>query len=158
MYTSMLGLAVSALLGSATPHFETEYREAKALAAREQKPLIIVLGAGETAWSGIVTDGGPDVEALKSMHDSYVCIYVDTETDKGHRLAADFEFHNTPACIISDKTGELQAYRHEGPVTAATFSAVLRQYADPNRVIARTDSNQPNTSNYAPPVQQQCLT
>src|SRR5438477_11523573 len=131
MYTSMIGLAVSALLGSAAPSWNTDYRDAKALAAREHKPLVVVLCTctGEAAWSGITTEGNLGTESNKVLRDSYICVYVDTDTDRGRRLAADFELKTCPALIISAKTGDLQAYAHHGRLGAKRLTEVLRQYA-----------------------------
>jgi hypothetical protein len=166
MYTSMIGLAVAAWLSSATPNFQTDYRDAKALAARESKPLLVVLCTctGEAAWNRIATEGSLGTESLKVLRESYVCVYVDTATDRGRRLAADFDLTNGPALIISDKTGEVQAYRHDGALPASQLAEVFKTYANPDRIVSTTDSNRATTSNYAPAyftppaLQQQCLT
>jgi hypothetical protein len=162
MYTSMIGMALSALLGSAAPNWQTDYRDAKAMAVREHKPLVVVLCTctGEAAWNGITTEGSLAGESLKILRESYVCLYVDTDSEKGRRLAADFDLTTGPAMIISDKTGELQAYRHDGAQSAGKLTEVLRQYANPDRVVSTTDSNRTtSTSNYfTPPALQQCLT
>ncbi len=163
MYTSMIGLAATAWLASTAPNWQTDYRDAKALAARENKPLVVVMCTGAPAWNGISTEGSLSPEALKALKDSYVCLYVDTDTPKGRRLAADFDITGT-ALIISDKTGDLQAYRHDGVQSASQLAEVFRQYANPDRVVTTTDSNRASQSNYAPAyfnppaIQQQCLT
>lgn len=162
MYTSMIGLAVTAIFGSAVPVWHTNYREAKDLAAREHKPLVVVLCTctGEAAWNGITSEGGLNAESLKVLRDSYVCVYVDTDSDKGRRLAADFELTNGPAIIISDKSGDVQAYRHDGAQTPSALAEVFKRYANPDRVVTTTDSNRATSaSNYfAPAALQQCLT
>jgi hypothetical protein len=162
MYTSMIGLAVSAFLGTATPVWQTDYREAKAQAARDQKPMVVVLCTctGEAAWNGITTEGSLGNETLKILRESYVCVYVDTDSDKGRRLAVDFDLKSGPSLIISDKTGEVQAYRQDGTLSAGKLTEVLRLYANPDRVVSQTDSNRvvAPASYFTPPVLQQCLT
>ena len=167
MYTSMFGFAVTAMLSAAAPTFQTDYRDAKALAARESKPLLVVLCTctGEAAWNRIAIEGSLGTESLKVLRESYVCVYVDTASDRGSRLAADFDLTNGPALIISDKTGEVQAYRHDGAQPASQLAEVFKTYANPDRLVSTTESNQkPVTTNYAPAyftpqaLQQQCLT
>lgn len=159
MYTSMMGLAVSAILSSAVPEFQTDYRSAKALAARDHKPLVVVLCTGEAAWKGIVPQGGLNEQSLKTLHDSCVCVFIDIDTDRGQRLATDFEFRHGPALIISDRSGEVQAYRHEGTLTSAEMSDVVRLYATAEGLATQTNK-QPSYSPpaYFNPLQQQCLT
>lgn len=161
MYTSIISLAASAVLGSASPDWQTDYREAKALAAREHKPLVVVLASCSkgSAWNGIATEGSLGVETRKLLKESYICVLVDTETEKGRRLAGDFETTGT-AVIISDKSGEHQAYRHTGVQSDKELAEVFRRYAHVEKATTTVDPKRPvNAANeFTPAALQQCLT
>jgi hypothetical protein len=58
--------------------------------------------------------------------------------------------------VLSDRSGNLQAFRHEGDLTDAKLVSYLDRFSDPNLVVKTTVTNpgrneNPNPS-YAPAV------
>jgi hypothetical protein len=163
MYTSILMFALSGLAPAAevvdTPAWVMDYSAARKQGARSNKPLAVVLSPGATAWGKLSRDGELSSAALKLLKAKYVCVFVNTATAEGKRMAAAFEMSSGLGIIISDRTGELQAFRHEGDLTNANLLRHLQRYADPDRVVARTETNpshstEVSTVRYiAPPVQ-----
>jgi hypothetical protein len=88
-------------------------------------------------------------EAKGLLASKYVCVYVNTDTEDGQRLAKSFEMTN--GIVISDRTGDLQAFRHEGGLTGAELVRNLERYAAPERQVRVTETTgTQRTSYYAP--------
>ena len=84
------------------------------------------------------------------LADNYVCLYVDTEHIAGRELAASFEMGG-PGLVISDGTGEVQAFRHEGDLSNNRLLKYLQRFSDPDRVVMVTETNPaPAVSYYQP--------
>src|SRR5262249_39112171 len=62
-----------------------------------------------------------------------------TSTEAGKRTASDFEMPGGKGIIISDRTGGVQAFRHEGDLTNADLHAYLQRYTG-DRAITRTET------------------
>lgn len=138
MFTSTLaaaavtGLLTTASLGSATG-WQTDYGRALTLAAGQQKPVAVFIAAGGP--DRLLSDGKLDPAAAKLLQ-GYVCLSVDPATPAGKDLAASFKM--TEGLVISDKTGGVQALRHEGPIPAAELTGYLSRFAQ-NTTIATTE-------------------
>jgi hypothetical protein len=152
MYVTLFtACALFAQSPAATPAVMTDYRQAREIAAREQKPLAVVIGRGVRDAEDLIDDES-DVRRV-SLRTSHVWVVVDTKTDAGRKLADEFNVTRGPALVLSDRTGDLQAYRHEGRMAAETLKTVLHRYSDPDMVVRTTESNvQPRASmsNYQP--------
>jgi len=162
MYTSMIGLMLATMTPSANlPAWQLDYRQAKALAAREHKPLAVVIGTGAANWD-VVSTGSLGDNAADTLRTAYVCVYVDVATEAGQKLASEFEMKK--GLVISDKTGTLQAYKQIGAIEANKLTTALTHYADPNVVVKTTEmagdvpAKAPvtSTSNYYPVQQSSC--
>lgn len=153
MYSIVFGLALATATNSPAanlPAWQLDYRQAKAQAAKEQKPLAVVIGRGSAGWDGVLAGTLSDA-AAQTLRNSYICVYVDAATESGKKLASEFSAASAPTLVISDKTGEIQAYRHSGAVEAARFETVLTRYADPNMVVTTTEQgNAPQAKPAAP--------
>jgi hypothetical protein len=155
LHTSMLLLA---LAGTATPSevakegptWHRDYAKARQVGARAEKPLAVVLGTGESGWKDLGRDGGLGEKARQLLADKYVCVYIDTSTKAGERLARDFEIPGGKGLVLSDRTGELQAFAHEGDLANADLVRHLQKYADPNHVVRTTETNPARVSYYSP--------
>ena len=99
------------------PAWQHDYREARALGSRENKPLVVVIGSGKTDWANLAKPAEQDGSINQTLRSSYVCLFVDTDTTEGQRLARSFEISG-PGVVISDRTGEFQAYRSAGELPA----------------------------------------
>jgi hypothetical protein len=74
----------------------------------------------------LLSEGKLDPATAKLLQD-YVCLSVDPATAAGKDLAASFKM--TEGLVISDKTGGVQALRHDGPVPAAELTGYLSRFA-----------------------------
>lgn len=161
MFTALASFALAAT-PAAAPSWESDYRQACAVAARESKPLAVVLGKGEAGWDALVSDTTLGAVMPAAARTAYVWHYVDTTTDAGRKLARDFRTDG-PALILSDRSGDVQAYRHQGRIGSDSLKTVLTRYADPAREVRRTETNVAPATVPAPvqiyaPVRSNCAT
>jgi hypothetical protein len=144
MFTSMLWLAVAgAHVHAATtaPAWKRDYAAASVAGRAARKPLAVFVGNGDDGWGQVSSTGrlGPEVRGV--LRESYVCLYVDLDTSGGRRLAADLELTTEgPGLVISDHSGEVQAFRRRGTLPPEELGHWLRTFADPNRVVSRTET------------------
>ena len=155
MRTSMLALALAVVAPvvaqAQSPSWQTDYAAAQQKAVAKQRPLAIVFGKGEDGWQQI-GGGSLSPETSRILADKYVTCYVDTATPEGQTLARRFELTTPVGLVISDRSANVQAFWHEGPLSADAVIGSLTKYADPERIVTRTESNAatPRTSNYPP--------
>lgn len=142
----MLSLTLTALTGflatsvPAQPAWQTDYSKARALSVELKKPVAVFLAAG---GSDKLVTGGIGDDAAKLLKDRYVCLSVDTATPAGRELAAAFRM--AEGLVISDKTGGVQALRHDGAVTKDQLTGYLARFSTVSTVTTTE-----NRSNVAP--------
>ena len=159
MHASLVAVALSAVFAPAgtsrEPLWFTDYGKAREEGQEHEKPLCVIVGSGRSGWEDLSEEGrfGKDVKRLLAAH--YVCLYVDTEHISGRRLADALEMPDGPGMVISDAMGKVQAFRHEGDLSNKALARYLRRYADPERVVRRTDTNPGAGSRYAPREQEE---
>jgi hypothetical protein len=143
MHTSILLLALSGLHGdvSPAPKWESDYAAALKQAESTKKPLAVILAPGERGYEKLARDRALTAEVQKTLASKYVCLHIDTAQAAGKRLAADFEMPSGLGIIISDRSGAVQAFRHDGDLANSDLGRYLVKYADPNRVLIKTESN-----------------
>jgi hypothetical protein len=139
MSTSLTAVVLAGLVSAvpAQPTFHTDYAKAFSQAALAQKPIAVFIAHGEAGFAHILADGKLDDVETRLLKASYVCIYVDTDTTAGKKLADAFEMKQ--GLVLSSKAGERQALRHEGIVPAADMTRYLEKYSDPNLVVVTTE-------------------
>ncbi len=154
MYTSILLVALTGIAptaeGGKAPAWSHDYTAACKLAVQAKKPLAIVLAPGKEAHQKLGRDGGLGAEAEGLLSEKYVCVQIDTSTDKGKELAQSFQMPAGLGIVISDRTVEKQAFRHEGDLARADLVRYLTRYADPNFVFVETESNPGHAAHAAP--------
>jgi hypothetical protein len=136
MCTSILGVALAAAFASApnlAPAWHNDYRHAREIGERENKPLVVVIGSGKSSWANLAKVGEQDESIFRLLRSNYVCLFVDTDTPEGQRLSKIFSM--TQGMVISDKSGEVQAYRQAGELPASQVAKALAAHA--NGEIAR---------------------
>jgi hypothetical protein len=155
MYTSILLVVLSTAPAAdlTAPSWSTDYFAASKLSATAKKPLAVVLGSGDAGYDKLDRDGKLTDEAKGLLASKYVCVYVDTDTPEGKKLARAFEMPNGRGIVISDRSGDVQAFRHEGTLASRELVQKLERYGDPDRVprVTETTDSQ-RTSYYAPPT------
>jgi hypothetical protein len=145
MYTSMMLLA---LMGSgapgeaipSAPAWMTDYRIACREVSKQKRPLAVVLAAGPEGWDKISKEGELGKEARSLLTKNYLCVYVDTTTERGRQLAEQFELPDGRGLVISDATGEKQAFWHAGSLNNRDLEHYLRKYSDTDRVVVATET------------------
>ena len=145
MYTSILLVALTGMApsaeGSKAPAWSLDYTAASAKAVKEKKPLAVFLAPGQEAYEKIGQEGGLGADAKGLLAEKYVCVHIDTNTSKGKQLAQSFGMPEGLGIVISDRTGEKQAFRHEGDLARANLVRYLQRYSDVNYVFVETESN-----------------
>lgn len=118
-------LAAFALTGAlspaASPEFtvQTDYARALKVAAAEQKPVAVLIGAGDS-FAKLMRDANVSAETKKALGDKFVCVSVDVSTPAGKELAGQFQM--TDGLVISTAGGAYQSVRHAGAVTATDLA------------------------------------
>jgi hypothetical protein len=158
MYTSVLVIALLGFSDSPAPEspkWMTDYSAARKLGKEQKKPLVVIFGSGEDGWNALSRKGTLSKEARRTLATEYVCVYADTKAKDGQELAASFDMPASLGVVVSDRTGDLQAFRHEGDLASGTLLRYLRRYADPAFVARVTETNpapRREAPVYAPPV------
>jgi hypothetical protein len=134
MNTSILGAALVAALVPAhtaalAPAWLHEYRTAREVGSRENKPLVVVIGSGKTDWANLAKPAEQDETINQTLRSSYVCLFVDTDTTDGQQVAQSFQMSG-PGLVISDRSGQHQMYRKAGEVPAGELAKELVNHTD----------------------------
>jgi hypothetical protein len=154
MYTSFLVVALAGSVAasySPSPSWQPSYGEARAVGQAEKKPVAVFLGEGPGGHGKVCLDGRLSAEVEKCLGESYVCVYVDVTTEEGRKLAKDFGITQGAGLVLSDRTGSLQAFYHDGLISDADLSRCVKRFADPAVVVRSTATNSTlQVSNYPP--------
>jgi hypothetical protein len=147
MFTSAVLVALSGLLAQGEmiperPTWLNDYGVASKRGIAEQKPLAVFIGTGEAGWEKISKDGELGKEAKRLLEAHYVCVYVDMSKKDGRTLAEEFAISESAGLVISDRSGKLQSFRHDGTLKPSELERGLRRYADPNWVSTATETRE----------------
>jgi hypothetical protein len=120
------------------PQWQKSYSEARAWAAERQRPLAVFIGSGVSGWEKVSKDGSFDPKVYQLLKDKYACVYINTDTEAGKALAKSFEVDGK-GLVISDKTGNTEAFHHSGDLGKDQVAKALERYADP-KVATTTET------------------
>ncbi len=151
MYTSFAVVALGAFLAAeptAQPTWLTDYRTAQQQSASAGKPIAVVLGNGAKGYQTLAQEATLPGTVNQTLASGYICVYLDTTTPEGKKLADAFQMPSGRGLVISDRTGQMQAFRHEGTLPANDLNSYLRRYQDPNRALTRTETAQTTTRSF----------
>lgn len=158
MYTSLVLFALAAPAADDALTWMRDYPAARRLAAEKSKPLAVFLGAGRAGYDKVV-QGGLNDRTRQLLQGSYIPVFVDTSSEAGRRLAEQFEMPGGQGIVLSNRGGELQAFRHEGELRNSDLDTRLQRYADSTRVVTtdtltsgRTSFYGPGTGSYGPGI------
>jgi hypothetical protein len=152
MYTSIVLVALAGSTLPAIPEsleFKSDYVAARKVGRSDHKPLAVFVGNGSKGGEQWTKEGQLSQESQKLLQAHYVCVYVDTATEEGKRLARDFEMKE--GLVLSDARGENQAFRHEGKLSNGDLERQLKKFSDPERVAVRTETLSREDVRYYPP-------
>ncbi len=130
----VLSAAAGFLAAAPVPQFAQSYSQALAQSHREHKPVAVFLGTGADGLSKLVADGGLTGTTGSQLKSDFVCLYVDTTSTAGQKLARDFGM--AEGLVISDRDGAKQALRHAGTVTPETLTTYATNYSGTAPVAA----------------------
>jgi hypothetical protein len=128
-------LTLSGMLGanlSTQPDWQTDYRKAMALAVKEHKPLAVFIVKGESKKLANLP-----ADVSKALKANYIAVTINSSDAEGKKIAQAFEL--TEGVVISDRTGEKQAYRIEGKTSTDDLPQTLVRLADPKHVTTTTE-------------------
>jgi len=144
MFTSVTLVALSGLLPLTTskePVWLQDYASARSQCEKVGRPLALFVGSGPEGWKHLSQDGQLSSETTQILAAKYVCLYVDANKKAGRELAVTLEMPRHLGLVISDSTGHLQAFRHEGDLRTQDLQRYLYRYSDPERLVTTTESN-----------------
>lgn len=148
VYTSMFLFAVAGLLPGvelAGPTWQTDYRRARQIGVNEQKPLAVILSSGQATREKLVLDA----TVRRILAENYVPVFIDTETGEGQRMAQAFDIRSGEGLILSDRSGNRQAFWHEGSLSSPDLTHYLQKYAVAQETADTTETkNSTHVSNY----------
>jgi hypothetical protein len=155
MSTSVLSIVLASTLlagQSSAPAWQNDYAKAQQQASAQKMPLVIVFGSGANGWTKVVREAAPSADVTKLMSDRYVNVYVDVASPAGKALAQNFDITGNVGVVISDKTGSMQAFWHQGDMASIDLARYLEKYADGNVSVRSTEtmSTTSRTSLYPP--------
>jgi hypothetical protein len=135
MYTSIV---LVAMLGpGAAPYpkaleslsWQESYSGARQVGRQQKKPLAVFIGAGRDGWRKVCRGQTLPAVVRDLLTANYVCLYIDTQTEPGKRLAEEFEMVAGPGLVLSSPDGEDQVFRHAGPLSATHLQQSLRKHS-----------------------------
>ena len=157
--SSLLAIVALSLPLAAKPasiDWHHNYREARAIGISKQKPLAMFIASGKDGWAKILADGAFDAKIKNLLTENYVAVFIDRDTTEGQKTISAFGLGNQPALIISNRAGDLQAFRHEGTLTETDLTVCLNRYSSASHVVTITESlfnaTSRVTASYAPPT------
>ncbi len=121
----------------------TNYQMARTISADQKKPLVVIVGKGESGWDQVIQDGKLDMNLMQKMARSYVYLYIDSTSEQGAKLAKGLDVHQSNGLIITNRSGDLQAFYHDGQIKQSQMENLLDKYQDIAQVITTTDTLQP---------------
>jgi hypothetical protein len=145
MYTSIVLAALTGSLVASSSHesltWHKDYYEAKQIGQTDKKPLAVFIGSGAGGQTKVCQDGKLADEVEKLLGDNYVCVYVDASTPEGQKLTSAFGNTEGTGLVLSDRTGEKQAFAHQGNLSTADLTRWVKKFADPNVLVNTTVTN-----------------
>jgi hypothetical protein len=152
MYTSLTLFALSGIMAATpTPSWQKDYDSARRVGKSEGKPLAVFIGSGPKGYEKIADDGKLDRQAQTTLARKYVCLYVDIKREAGERLARAFRLDS--GIVISDRTGSIQAFRHEGSLPNRDLNRYLERFSDPDLEVRTTTTHTTERLSYYPPAE-----
>jgi hypothetical protein len=148
MYTSIVLLALTGSVVASTPEaltWEENYDQARQTGMTEKKPLAVIFGSGQGGFAKVSRDGHLSQAVEKTLGDSYVCLYVDVTTEAGKKLASSFAITKGTGMVLSDRSGQVQAFYHDGDLSDADLAKWVTRFGDPSVTVRTTMTNDSST-------------
>lgn len=150
MYTSGAFLILIAQ-GVAGPEWVTDYGQARETGQKQSRPLAVFLGSGPEGYLQVSRDSTLTPRIRDLLAQRYVCVYLDVSQPGPRRLAEVLEITRGRGLVISDRSGQVQAFHHDGDLTEAELTRNLERFANTDNPVRSTASND-HVAYYSPPV------
>ena len=147
---SLLGPAPSATPSEPDLVWWRDYNVAKKRGATEQKPLAVFVGAGQGGYHQLAQEGQLNGSVKKILSDHYVCVYLDTTSQSQQGLIGALAVTKGKGLVLSDRTGNVQAFHHDGQIAEADLARQLQHFAGPDVEIRTTITNTTQRLSYYP--------
>src|SRR5437016_2890025 len=106
MYTSTVLVALLGLSAAPSdrgaPTWLSDYAQARKQGREEKKALAVFIGSGQQGYRKVSEEGNLSAEAQRLLAAHYVCVYLDTDSKEGQRLAAALQVTRPTGLVISD--------------------------------------------------------
>jgi hypothetical protein len=160
MYTSGSLLALASVLAAPValdrPAWLSDYGQARKLGQALNKPVAVVLGQGEAGHQKVSREGKLNSETEKILASKYVCVYLDTSTQTGRKLASSFEIASGRGLVLSDHSGAWQAFHHDGSLANGDLTRYVKQFSQPGQgartTITHTTATTTTRTSYSSPA------
>ena len=150
MYTSWLSLSLllaPVVTADATPGWQTGYSAALEAGQKQKRPVAVFVGSGAKGQASLLKEGQLSAEMQKTLADKYVYVYLDRSQPANQRLVSDLGI-TSAGLVISDRTGNFQAFHHNGNLSQTDLAQHLRRFGDPSLVVNGTVSNTSSRISY----------
>jgi hypothetical protein len=148
--TLALASCFAAPSSSENPTWHQDYSEARKLGQEEKKPLAVLVGSGQAGYADLCKHGEISDAVRKLLAKHYVCVYADVTTAHGQKLAKALAITSGKGVVLSNRTGDLQAFFHDGDLSAADLTRAIEHFADAKVVVKTTATNTYAATGYAP--------
>lgn len=150
MYTSVFAIALILAPRMAVPErpaWLTDYAKGMEVGQRLNRPVAIFVGSGAGGQERVLKEGHFSPETVELLSQHYVCVYLDRSETTNQRLVHDFSV-KAAGLVISDRSGDYQAFHHDGTLAQTDLTRQLRRFADPGYVARTTVSNTAYRTSY----------
>ena len=156
MYTSIVLFAFAGFSSTAenvvAPSWLTDYPQARKQGAMEKKPLAVFVGNGEGGFHKLSQEGQLNNTIKKTLANHYVCVYLDSGSQSQQALIKALAITKGQGLVLSDRTGGLQAFHHDGTLSTAELSKQLSHFAASEVEVRTTITNVNQRVSYYPDI------
>jgi hypothetical protein len=146
MYTSVAWLALAGFFnGPAAPSYRTEpvwmkdYSAAQMAGKAQKRPVAVFIGSGGKGYEKLVQDGPLNSETRKVLQENYICVHLDTSNSKAKELASVLAITQSQGLVVSDRSGQYQAFHCNGSIPQEELLGKLIQVAQAEEGVQTTD-------------------
>jgi hypothetical protein len=100
-----------------------------------------------------ITQKGELSDSVKKvLAEHYVCVYLDTASRTQEGLIKALAVTKGNGLVLSDRTGNIQAFHHDGQIAEADLAKQLQRFAESNVQVRTTVTNTAQRLSYYPTV------
>jgi hypothetical protein len=142
MYTSIVFAAVTGFVMAPAPSepatWQRDYAQARTIGKQQQKPLAVVIGTGNDGFQKLTGNGKLPPAVQQLVSEKYIPVYLDVNSPAGKRLADFFKITQGAGIVLSDRTGDFQAFHHNGTIGEDILLPYLQRFAQSGVAVTET--------------------